>query len=101
MAGQDWPPPFRPDSAPESLRALWPLVLRYGISDDVVREETLEVASDNELTELVRRVDKPVLQAINQYLDQVDNAEEACPYGDLAQAAIEAALLLNQRPSAR
>jgi len=72
-------------------------VLRYGISDDQVREDTLEAASDAELTELVRRVDKPVLQAINQYLDLVHDAEEAVPFGDLAQAAMEAQLLLKQR----
>jgi hypothetical protein len=76
-------------------------VLRYGISDDVVREETLDAASDNELTELVTRVDKPILQAISQYLDLVDNAEEACPYGDLAQAAMEAGIVLKQRLSTR
>ncbi len=97
MSGQDWPPSISPDSAPEALRALWPLVLRYGISDDQVREDTLEAASDAELTELVRRVDKPVLQAINQYLDLVHDAEEAVPFGDLAQAAMEAQLLLKQR----
>jgi len=97
MFGQDWPPSSSPESAPEALRALWPLVLHYGISDDQVREDTLEAASDAELTELVRRVDKPVLQAINQYLDLVHDAEEAVPFGDLAQAAMEAQLLLKQR----
>ena len=97
MSGQDGPPSSSPESAPEALRALWPLVLRYGISDDQVREDTLEAASAAELTELVRRVDKPVLQAINQYLDLVHDAEEAVPFGDLAQAAMEAQLLLKQR----
>ena len=101
MSAQDWPPRLPPDSAPDSVRALWPLVLRYGESDDVLREEILNVASDNELTELVSLVDKPVMQAIFRYLDLVDNAEEATPYDALAQAAMEAEMLLRRRRSNR
>jgi hypothetical protein len=101
MSDQDWPPPLPPDSAPEPLKALWPLVLRYGISDDTVREDTIDAASDEALTALVNRVDKPVLQAINRYLDLVHDAEEACPFGDLAQAAMEAGIVLKQRLASR
>jgi hypothetical protein len=101
MSDQDWPPPQPPDTAPEPLRELWPLVLRYGISDDAVRENALDAASNEELTNLVTRVDKSVLIAITHYLDLVDNAEEACPYGDLAQAAMEAGIVLKGRLPSR
>jgi hypothetical protein len=74
---------------------------RYGISDDAVREDTIDAASDEELTALVNRVDKPVLQAINRYLDLVHDAVEACPFGDLAQAAMEAGIVLKQRVASR
>jgi hypothetical protein len=46
-------------------------------------------------------VDKPVLQAINRYLDLVHDAVEACPFGDLAQAAMEAGIVLKQRVASR
>jgi hypothetical protein len=101
MSPRDWLPQVPPESAPTSLRAVWPLVLRYGESDDLVREEILDAASDDELTELVTRVDKPVLRTIVRYLDVVDNAEEAIPYDALAQAAMEAEMLLKRRRSSR
>ena len=34
---------------------------------------------------------------INRYLDETDNAEDAVPFGDLAQAAEEAKLELKRR----
>jgi hypothetical protein len=83
-----------PASAPEALRALWPRVQRFGYSDDAQRESALESASPEELAELVAAIDRSVFQEINNYLDQTDNSEEAIPYGDFAQAAMEAAILL-------
>ena len=90
-------PSSPPKSAPARLQDLWPLVRRYGVSDDVARERVLDQASDAELTGLVAMVGKQILREINSYLDLVNNAEEACPYGDLAQAAMEAEILLRQR----
>jgi hypothetical protein len=83
-----------PASAPEALRALWPWVQRFGYSDDAERESALASASHEELAELIAAIDRSVFQEINNYLDQTDNSEEAVPYGDLAQAAMEAAILL-------
>jgi inner membrane transporter RhtA len=90
-------PERAPASAPPQLQALWPLVLKFGESDDVARERVLESLSADELQELVDRVDRAALVAINEYLDETGDSEESVPYGDLAQAAMEAALLLKSR----
>jgi hypothetical protein len=86
-----------PASAPEKLRALWPLVQKFAPSDDQLRARELADATTEELQDLVRRVDAEAFQAINQYLDATGDAEEAVPYGDLAQAAMEAAAIVRQR----
>jgi hypothetical protein len=86
-----------PASAPPALQVLWPLVQRYGSSDDAERERALDDASTEELTVLVTAVDKAAFDLINGYLDETDNAEEAVPYGDLAQVAMEAQLVLKSR----
>jgi hypothetical protein len=86
-----------PASAPPALRDLWHWVQEFGFSDDVERESALEEASYEELTQLVQVVDRQAFDLINSYLDETDNAEEAVPYGDLAQAAMEASLLLKHR----
>jgi hypothetical protein len=39
----------------------------------------------------------PLYPVINAYLDETGDAEHAVPYGDLAQAAIEAQLELDRR----
>jgi hypothetical protein len=90
-------PETPPLSAPDALKQLWLLVRTYAVSDDLVRERTLNAASTEDLTDLVRRVDANALREINAYLNETGEAEEAVPYGDLAQAALEAALLLRQR----
>lgn len=47
--------------------------------------------------ELVTAVNADVLREINEYLDVTNDAEEAVPFGDLAQAAIEAEVELRNR----
>ncbi|HKB17407.1 MAG TPA: hypothetical protein VKF28_00110 [Candidatus Dormibacteraeota bacterium] len=90
-------PNTAPESAPAELQALWPLVQQYGISDDDEREQAIEHASSEELATLVAAVDKTVFDLINRYLDDMDNAEEAVPFGDLALAAMEAQIELKAR----
>jgi hypothetical protein len=90
-------PPQAPGSAPPRLLALWPLVLRYGGSDDLARGRSLEAASTEELRELVASVDAEAFDAINRYLDETGDSEESVPFGDLAQAAMEASQLLERR----
>jgi hypothetical protein len=86
-----------PPSAPHGLMAIWPLVLQYGFSDDVEREQVLDGASTEQLMALVTTVDKAVFDLINSYLDETNNAEDSVSYGDLAQAAMEAQFVLKSR----
>ena len=46
---------------------------------------------------LVSAVTKETFDQINHFLDQTGDAEEAVPFGDLAQAAMEAKLELKLR----
>ena len=54
-------------------------------------------ASTDELVALVNAVTKEKFVQINQFLDLTLEAEDAVPFGDLAQAAMEARLELKQR----
>ncbi len=86
-----------PAAAPPQLRALWPLVLRFGVSDDAARARALGEAPYKELAGLVDAVDADAFAAINRYLDETGNSAESVPFGDLAQAATEAAQVLAAR----
>jgi hypothetical protein len=86
-----------PQSAPARLRALWPLVIRFGKSDDGSRAMALSTASSEALKALVTTVNAERLREIDDYLNAVHDAEEAVPFGDLAQATLEAATLLQGR----
>jgi|SRR5580658_8844824 hypothetical protein len=91
-------PPDPPDDAPDSLKAVWSLVIRWGESDDVERGDLASAASDDDLRDLIETVD-PLFPAINAFLDETGDAERAVPYGDLAQAAMEARFELDRRRS--
>jgi hypothetical protein len=82
---------------PQALQGLALLVQRFGIADDVARERVLKGASTEELIALVGAVTKERFDQINQFLDQTLDAEDAVPFGDLAQAAMEAKLELKLR----
>ncbi len=43
----------------------------------------------------------PLYPAINAYLDETGDAEHALPYGDLAQAALEAEFEMRRRTDSR
>jgi Protein of unknown function (DUF4240) len=89
-----------PIAVPHELQALAPWLQRFAISDDVERERVVNGASTQELKALTDAVTAPTLRQINQLLDQTDNAEDAIPYGDLAQAVMEAELELRRREAA-
>ena len=86
-----------PIVVPKELQGLAPLLQGFGISDDVERERALKEASTQELISLVNAVTKETFDQINQFLDQTLDAEDAVPFGDLAQAAVEAKLELKLR----
>jgi hypothetical protein len=85
-----------PDDAPDELALLWPLVLRWAESDDALRERLIDNAADEDLRALTRAV-RPMLTSIDAYLDRAADAAHAVPFGDLAQAAIEAEQVLVRR----
>ena len=82
---------------PQQLQSLAPLVQRFGVQDDHERERVLQSASNEELIALVNTVTKDIFDQINRFLDQTFDSEDAVPFGDLAQAAIEAKLELERR----
>lgn len=86
-----------PIPVPPALQDLAPLVDEFGISDDAERERAIETAPSGKLVGLVRTVTAEMFAEINRYLDETDDAEDAVPFGDLAQAAVEAKLELRRR----
>ena len=85
-----------PGDAPAELAALWPLVLRWARGDDVQRVGLITAGGSADLAELSRQV-RPLLSEIDAYLDRTGDAERAVPFGDLAQAALEAEQELSRR----
>jgi hypothetical protein len=84
-------------AVPEGLQGLAPWLQRFGISDDIERDAVLNRASTDELLALVKAVTPDIFDQINQFLDQTLDAADAVPFGDLAQAAMEAKLELKRR----
>jgi hypothetical protein len=89
-------PASPPSDAPPELATAWPLVCRWGASDDATRSDLLEHATVEELASLIES-GRPLLPSINAYLDATGNAEHAVPYGDFAQAVMEAEFELGRR----
>ena len=84
-------------AVPPGLQSLTQLLDKFAISDDVERERVVSAATTQELREVVDAVSAAVLDQINRFLDQTFDAEYAVPYGDLAQAAMEAKVELKER----
>jgi len=84
-------------AVPAGLQDLRPLLDKFGISDDIERDRVVSAATAGELQELVGALTAEVLDQINRFLDETFDAEYAVPYGDLAQAAMEATLELKNR----
>ncbi len=76
---------------PDELNALVPLLAEWNISDDLERGERIERAGTAARKALIAAV-IPRLPAINAYLDSFGSSpsEQACSFGTLAEAAIEA-----------
>ena len=72
-------------------------MVQFGISDDRERDGALRTASTEDLEKLVAAAGYSEFDLINAYLDRTGDSEEAVPYGDLAQAAMEATVELAAR----
>ena len=84
---------------PFQFRPLVPLIAKWGIADDVERENILENAPASTLSMLIHEVE-PYLAAIDAYLDsfKTDEPDEAaCALGRLAECTVEAKQLLSHR----
>ena len=84
---------------PEQFKSLIPLIQSWGISDDVQRDERREEASRTTLETVVAQV-KPLLPAINSYLDSFGDEplpEAATALGALAEFVAETELELQKR----
>ena len=84
------------DELPNELQPLVTLVSKWSISDDEERSQKIRRAARSTRQKLVDTV-LPLIPIINQYLDTFKTeplSPEACEFGDLAQAALEAQILL-------
>jgi hypothetical protein len=84
---------------PFQFRPLIPLIKKWGIPDDVERENVLENAPASTLSMLIAEVG-PYVAAIDAYLDSFKTEEPdeaACALGRLAECTIEAKHLLSHR----
>jgi hypothetical protein len=78
------------DKLPEQFSDLQEFVPEFGISDDVLRDESERKARPELLRRFVDTM-SPRLEEINSYLDH-HNDEPACLLGTLAEAACEVAI---------
>jgi hypothetical protein len=78
------------------------LVARWSVGDDVERGDAIETASTPELERLVAAVSRPVLVAIDAYLDSFEGhePEDVVWLHDVAQASLEATFELQRRRAA-
>jgi hypothetical protein len=66
------PPRLDPEAVPQHLRDLLPMATKWGIGDDVIRDDFQEKASEEEKLELQRLLNGKG-QAINDWLDSFGN----------------------------
>ena len=85
------------DALPDSLRPLGPLLAKWAIDDDEERTRKLKRCAVSTRQKLVDAV-IPCLPAIDAFLDSFGEnpPEEACAFGSLAQAALEAQSIYNE-----
>lgn len=90
--------PLDPARVPVELRDLIPLLVRWGVADDLGRSEVVSQAVTAELRGLVDHV-RPRLRQIAEFLDHADAeaAEEAAALDALAQSVMEAEKELRHR----
>jgi hypothetical protein len=88
------------DTLPSEFARLAPLIRQWGATDDEERSQLLMEASTAALERLIKSV-KPHLSSIDEYLNSFGTkalSEAAIALGALAEGALEAQLILDQRP---
>ncbi len=75
-------------------------MLQWAEGDDSARGDRLQAAGAEELR-LPAAAVQPLYPAMNAYLAAACDAERAVPFGDLAQAGLEARLELERRARPR
>jgi hypothetical protein len=76
---------------PDNLRLLLPLMKKWGITDDVEREQLIEKTGEKQKKKLISAVD-PLMKEINEFLDSFKEqplSEEAMLLGNLAELVSE------------
>lgn len=86
------------EGLPDSLRPLIPLLAKWAISDDDERSRKLRRCTQSTRQRLITGV-IPLLPEIDKYLGSFaeNPTGEACEFGDLAQAALEAQSLIAEQ----
>ena len=68
------PPDLDPNQVPDDLRDLLPLAKKWGIGDDIIRDDMRQKSSTAEKRELIQQLEGKT-QRINNWLDTFDNDE--------------------------
>lgn len=85
------PPPLNPAVVPDHLRDLLPLARKWGVGDDIIRDDLEEKASEAEKQELQLAL-RGRTRSITEWLDSFGNAlmpEEAAAFMYMLQALDE------------
>lgn len=82
---------------PEGFEDLQSFVGRFGMGDDVERQDAVVDASNDELRSLIDAVE-PRIEEINRVLAETDYADEYFPLGTLVDASDAAGSELSRRP---
>ena len=81
---------------PDNLKSLFPLLKKWSISDDDLREQLVEETSERQKKKLIKSVD-PFMNEINKFLDSFEDqplSEEAILMGNLAELVSELKLTI-------
>jgi hypothetical protein len=76
---------------PDNLKSLFPLLKKWSVSDDDLREQLVEETSERQKKKLINTV-YPFINEINEFLDSFKDeplSEEAILIGNLAELVSE------------
>jgi hypothetical protein len=68
------PPTLNPENVPADLRDLLPIARKWGIGDDIIREDMQQKATNDEKTNLINQLEGRT-KRINEWLDSFENSQ--------------------------